>query len=72
MRQNTRSIPLKGEALRSARANAFLTQVALAKLAGTTGTTIFRLETGRQKCSLALLKRIGDVLAVDPNSLIES
>lgn len=58
--------------MKIARINAFLTQVKLAELAGTTGTTVYRLETGRQNASLGMLKRLGDALGIDPTSLFVS
>lgn len=61
---NTRSIPLNGLALKSARANAGLLQRELAVETQVTTNTIWRLENETMKCSLKLLNRLAAVLNV--------
>lgn len=58
------------EKLRARRKALKLTQIGLAKQVGTTQNTIWRVEHGRLKPSLELLKRISIVLNCTIDSLL--
>lgn len=61
--------PVWGEGVRALRGLHRLTQEQLAEAAGTTQTTISRLEKGTQDISDALRVRIARVLQTDPHAL---
>ena len=61
--------PVWGEGVRALRSINHLTQMDLAALAGTTQTTISRIEKGSHQISDALRVRIARALKVDPHDL---
>lgn len=61
--------PVWGEGVRALRGLHGLTQEQLAEAAGTTQTTISRIETGSTEISDALRVRIARVLQTDPHAL---
>lgn len=61
--------PIWGDGVRALRGLHGLTQEQLAEAAGTTQTTISRLENGSHEISDALRVRIARVLETDPHAL---
>lgn len=61
--------PVWGEGVRALRGLHRLTQEQLAEAAGTTQTTISRLESGSHEISDALRVRISRALQTDPHAL---
>lgn len=63
-------IKTTGDRIRVARVNAGMSQIALAKAAGTSQDRISSIETGRNAPTVAVLSRIADALGVQISNLI--
>ncbi|UQT02587.1 repressor protein CI [Serratia phage vB_SmaM-ChibiTotoro] len=63
-------IKTTGDRIRVARVNAGMSQIALAKAAGTSQDRISSIETGRNVPTVAVLSRIADALGVQISNLI--
>jgi transcriptional regulator with XRE-family HTH domain len=59
------------ENLRQSRLDRFLSQSALARLAGMHAVTITRLESGRVPPSMRSVRALADALSVEPRTLAE-
>lgn len=57
--------------LREARLRRMLTQQELADRAGTTEATVNRLENGLQRPRISTVRKLADVLGVEPEALID-
>ncbi len=62
---------LRRERLKAARERRFLTQQALADLAGTSKANISRLESGEQKARMSTIVRLAKALEINPEELVE-
>jgi len=63
---------ISGDRLRKLRTRRFLTQVELASEAGLTESTINRLEQGLQKARISTVRKIANVLGVNPEELLNN
>lgn len=59
------------DSIRALRVQNYLTQQELADAAGTTAYQIYRLEKGKQKASIGMLRNIAKALNVPVEDLIE-
>jgi transcriptional regulator with XRE-family HTH domain len=62
---------VNGKRLQELRQDAMLSQIELAKLAGTTQPTVSNLELGARKAQPRTIRRLAEALGVEPKELVK-